>query len=243
VANGGSIFLDEIGDISFKTQVVLLRVLQNQEFERVGGTEPIRVDVRIICATNRDLEAMVRSGTFREDLYYRLRGVLIEVPPLRERADDIQLLVDHFLARIAVERETAPRQLSPAALRLLRRHTWPGNVRELENVLRSVTLFADGEVMDVPDFSDYPELRELLPADDPPPLGAVVSAVDAAGPYAEIRSTGKSLRELKKDIEARCITDALGEASGNITRAAELLGMKRPRLSQLIKEHGISVAM
>jgi transcriptional regulator with GAF, ATPase, and Fis domain/Flp pilus assembly protein TadD len=247
VAEGGTIFLDEIGDISPKTQVALLRVLQNKEFERVGGTEPIRVDVRIICATNRDLEAMVRAGTFREDLYYRLRGVLIEVPPLRERAEDIRPLADHFLARIARERESgSAKRLSPAAEKLLRSHRWPGNVRELENVLRSVSLFTDAEVLDVQDFIDYPELRESIPAEDGsgldpgggPPGGS--DASDQEDTYAYLRASGISLKDLKKEIEARCISEALSEARGNITRAADLLGMKRPRLSQLIKEHGLS---
>ena len=245
VADGGTIFLDEIGDISPKTQVALLRVLQNQEFERVGGTEPIQVDVRIICATNRDLEAMVRAGTFREDLYYRLRGVLIEVPPLRDRADDVLLLAEHFLARIAKERGTSGRNLSLAADKLLCCYRWPGNVRELENVLRSVTLFTDTEVIDVRDFSDYPELRQLLPSpaeDVAPESATALPAGPLSSPYEQIRATGISLKGLKKEIEARCITEALGDAGGNITRAAELLGMKRPRLSQLIKEHGISVA-
>jgi DNA-binding NtrC family response regulator/tetratricopeptide (TPR) repeat protein len=247
VADGGTIFLDEIGDISPKTQVALLRVLQNKEFERVGGTEPICVDVRIICATNRDLEAMVRAGTFREDLYYRLRGVLIEVPPLRERVEDIRPLADHFLARIARERDSgSAKRLSPAAEKLLRTHRWPGNVRELENVLRSVSLFTDAEVLDVQDFIDYPELRESIPADEPPgpdpgarPPGEP-DAEEREGAYIYLRSSGISLKDLKKEIEARCIAEALSEARGNITRAADLLGMKRPRLSQLIKEHGIS---
>jgi len=238
IADGGTIFLDEIGDISPKTQVALLRVLQNQEFERVGGTESIRVDVRIICATNRDLEEMVRAGTFREDLYYRLRGVLMEVPPLRERGDDIELLADHFLARIARERSAAPRRLTPAAATLLRSHGWPGNVRELENVLRSVSLFADTELLDAGDFGDYPELRQAAPA-GPSPQPGPVAPDNGHSPYARIRDRGISLKELKKEIEARCIAEALADADGNITRAAELLGMKRPRLSQLVKEHGI----
>ena len=233
-ADGGTIFLDEIGDISPATQVALLRVLQQQEFERVGGTTPIQVNVRIICATNRDLEQMVADGSFREDLYYRLRGFVIDVPALRDRIDDLPLLVDHFLAVIARERNTPPRLLSEAALRLLRRHGWNGNVRELENVLRSVSLLSDSEVLDVADFADYPELGQgrAEPATSPaaPPT-----------PYEQIRDSGVGLREFKKQIEYQCIVEALEEAQGSITAAAGLLGVKRPRLSQMIKEHNITL--
>jgi DNA-binding NtrC family response regulator/tetratricopeptide (TPR) repeat protein/Mrp family chromosome partitioning ATPase len=233
IANGGTIFLDEIGDVSPKTQVALLRVLQNHEFERVGGTTSISVDVRIICATNKNLEEMVAQGTFREDLYYRLKGLLLELPPLRHRREDISLLTEHFLERIGRERGSCAKELSVAAEQLLRGHEWPGNVRELENVLRSVSLFADGDLIDVNDFGDYPELGV---AERP-----TASEASSASPYGQIRAQGLSLREFKKHIEAECIVEALGEVGGNITKAAKLLGMKRPRLSQLIKEHELSV--
>jgi DNA-binding NtrC family response regulator/tetratricopeptide (TPR) repeat protein len=233
IANGGTIFLDEIGDVSPKTQVALLRVLQNHEFERVGGTTLISVDVRIICATNKNLEEMVAQGTFREDLYYRLKGLLLELPPLRARREDISLLTGHFLDRIGRERSSCAKELSVAAEQLLNGHEWPGNVRELENVLRSVSLFADGDLIDVKDFSDYPELGVAK--------RPVAAGAPSVSPYGQIRAQGLSLREFKKHIEAECIVEALGEVGGNITKAAKLLGMKRPRLSQLIKEHDISV--
>jgi DNA-binding NtrC family response regulator/tetratricopeptide (TPR) repeat protein len=243
LADGGTIFLDEIGDISPKTQVALLRVLQEREFERVGGTSPIRVDVRVICATNRDLETMVARGEFREDLYYRLNGVRLEVPPLRDRIGDLSPLVEHFLERIATERGVATRQLAPSALELLASYGWPGNIRELDNVLRSVSLLSDHDYLEAEDFVDYPELaaaaiRRPAAAEINSATGDTESAVSA---YAQVRSLGWSLKEYKKRIEVDCIREALREAEGNITRAAELLGMKRPRLSQLIKEHGIAL--
>src|SRR5690606_26364733 len=240
LADGGTLFLDEIGDISPKTQVALLRVLQEREFERVGGTQPIKVDVRIIAATHRDLEQMVREGTFREDLYYRLRGVTVEMPPLRERLADLPALAEHLLARIAEERGKAPKRLSPEAVACLARHRWPGNVRELENVLRSATLFADGAVLVPDDFAAFSE--SFVPAERP---AAPAGKDDKGGHdlqalvYERIREGETSLLEMKKRLERECIVRALEETQGNITRAAQMLGMKRPRLSQLVKQYGL----
>lgn len=240
LADGGTLFLDEIGDISPKTQVALLRVLQEREFERVGGTQPIRVDVRIVCATHRDLEKMVREGSFREDLYYRLRGVTIDMPALRRRLSDLPALAQRLLGRIAEERSEAPKSLTDAALSLLAQHRWPGNVRELENVLRSATLFAEADVLDAADLGAFAEC--VLPAE------ARVEGGAAAGEgvvgtdiehlvYERVRQGATSLFEMKKNLERECIVRALEETNGNITRAASLLGMKRPRLSQLVKEY------
>src|SRR5262249_37316110 len=138
MAAGGTIFLDEIGDISPTTQVALLRVLQEREFERVGGGRPIKVEARIIVATNRNLYEMVREGTFREDLYYRLKGLTIDLPPLRERPEDILALAEHFLAQYASESGALQKRLSKLAVDLLLGYSWPGNIRELENIVRSV---------------------------------------------------------------------------------------------------------
>jgi transcriptional regulator with GAF, ATPase, and Fis domain/tetratricopeptide (TPR) repeat protein len=275
LADGGTIFLDEIGDISPATQVALLRVLQEREFERVGGTQPIRVDVRIVAATHRDLEKMVRDGTFREDLYYRLRGVTIEMPALRRRLGDLAELCARLLDRIADERGERPKVMSRAALELLASHRWPGNVRELENVLRSATLFADGEELVSADFAAFegtfvspdPEVasparseRPVADLDGPttsvhPALAATAGSATVAGTttsvgaawsdgpeieslvYERVRAGATSLFEMKKQLERECIVRALEETGGNITRAASLLGMKRPRLSQLVKEY------
>ncbi len=278
MAEGGTLFLDEIGDISARTQVALLRVLQEKTFERVGGTAPIRANVHVICATHRDLKAMVERGEFREDLYYRLRGITLEVPALRNRMGDLPKLAEHLLARVAQERGDAPKTLSPDALDLLARHKWPGNIRELENVLRAVSLFAEGDVIHAADLIDnVDELRSIAtsgPTSQPPlsirasllpsPPPSFVSAslpsgVDCVGDdeeselpvdeanatavaYAHVRQGTISLSDMKRQIERDCIQRALTETKGNITRAAALLGMKRPRLSQLVKQYGLAAA-
>jgi transcriptional regulator with GAF, ATPase, and Fis domain len=239
LADGGTIFLDEIGDISAKTQVALLRVLQEREFERVGGTQAIRVDVRIVAATHRDLEKMVREGTFREDLYYRLRGVTVEMPPVRKRIEDMPILPERLLGRIAMERNEPAKRISAEALELLASHRWPGNVRELENVLRSATLFAETDELTVDDLAAFAE--SFVPREE-----IVPRRVEARSPseapieslvYNEVRAGSTSLFDMKKRLERECIVRALTESNGNITRAAALLGMKRPRLSQLVKEY------
>jgi transcriptional regulator with GAF, ATPase, and Fis domain/tetratricopeptide (TPR) repeat protein len=158
LADGGTLFLDEIGDISPKCQVALLRVLQEREFERVGGTRTLKVDVRVICATHRDLESMIAQGRFRQDLYYRLKGVTLELPSLRDRPEDLPLLSAHFLARLARERAEPMKRLSMEAQERLARHSWPGNVRELENVLASAAIFADGPTIGLEAFDHIPEL-------------------------------------------------------------------------------------
>jgi DNA-binding NtrC family response regulator/tetratricopeptide (TPR) repeat protein len=267
-AEGGTLFLDEIGDISPRTQVALLRVLQEKTFERVGGVTSIRANVRIVCATHRDLAAMVTRGEFREDLYYRLRGVVLEVPALRHRIADLPVVAAAISDRIAAERGTTPKRPSPAALEGLARHAWPGNVRELENALRAAALFAEGDTLELADFtSNVASLRDLAAPAAPLPVPApsadvtsgTVDACDVAPmtqpsksarspggepsgeatdvAYAAVRA-GVSLGDLKRDIERECIARALAETGGNITKAAGLLGMKRPRLSQLVKQYG-----
>ncbi|WP_437736593.1 sigma 54-interacting transcriptional regulator [Sorangium sp. So ce1335] len=273
LAEGGTLFLDEIGDISPRTQVALLRVLQDKTFERVGGVTPLRANVRILCATHRDLRAMVARGEFREDLYYRLRQVVLEVPALRQRPRDLPVIAAAILERIAAERGTAPKRLSSRALAALSRHPWPGNVRELENALRAAAIFADGDVIELEDFTTNVEgLRDLdaaepmstptTPRAGTPPAGPAseppsaphAPAPERAAPesrppsvpadrtplelaYAHVRG-GVSLSDMKREIERECIARALDESRGNITRAAALLGMKRPRLSQLVKQYG-----
>ena len=292
LASGGTLFLDEIGDISARTQVALLRVLQESTFERVGGVQPIRVDTRVVCATHRNLRAMVERGDFREDLYYRLRGITLEVPPLRARLADIPRIADNLLRRIAGERGEPMKTLSSSALELLLRHVWPGNVRELENALRVASLFADGLMITAEDLAANVDdlglvaqrpgpspttpqstprvaltgsgsgsmaavappssgaasvsapsgsLSELPPDGDEDDAPLPASEADAtAVAYAQVRGAGRSLADVKRQIERDCIARALAETRGNITRAAQLLGMKRPRLSQLVKQYGLS---
>ena len=269
MAEGGTLFLDEIGDISPATQVALLRVLQEKTFERVGGVAPIHANVRIICATHRDLKALVARGEFREDLYYRLRGVVLEVPALRNRLGDLSAICAAILGRIAAERGTTALHLAPSALEGLGRHAWPGNIRELENALRAAALFAEGDTIELGDFTSNVEgLRSI----EPPSMSALPAPSSSAGmmgafefgamprastsehpfegappassatdvAYAHVRG-GVSLSDMKRQIERDCIARALAESAGNITRAAGLLGMKRPRLSQLVKQYGFGV--
>jgi DNA-binding NtrC family response regulator len=284
LAEGGTLFLDEIGDISARTQVALLRVLQERTFERVGGTTAIRANVRIVCATHRDLRAMVERGDFREDLYYRLRGITLEVPALRARLGDLPRISEHLLARIATERGEQPKTLAPDAIELLARHRWPGNVRELENALRVASLFAESNAIAARDFAEnVDDLRRLagntgqtgpnhgVPASPQATLPSAVALVardaapdaettlcdtdeslesDAPLPqieanatsvaYAQVRQGSVSLSDMKRQIERDCIARALAETKGNITRAASILGMKRPRLSQLVKQYGLA---
>jgi transcriptional regulator with GAF, ATPase, and Fis domain len=246
-ASGGTLFLDEIGDIPPSTQVNLLRVLQDKVIYRVGGREPVEVNVRILAATNRDLKQLVKEGLFRQDLYYRLQGLRIVVPPLRERRNDIRLIVNHILDTICTEFGLKRRKVrfSEGALRLLEGLDWPGNVRELENSVRSAVLFADGRTVTQRDLEPYieasPPSREdgasfhthetTEEADRHPQEGVDLN---------QVLLGAVSLPQFKKEIERRCIAEALRSAKGNITRAASLLGMKRPRLSQLVKFYGIT---
>jgi DNA-binding NtrC family response regulator len=226
LAHGGTLFLDEIGDVSPKTQVRLLRVLQHQCFERVGGTEAVNVDVRVVCATNRDLEEMVRTGEFRLDLYHRVRGVTIQLPALRSRGRDALLLARHFLAELA-RRDGRTVSFDPAAESALLRYSWPGNVRELENVVRTAYVLCASSV--VP--------RELLQLDGGPPMSMSAAPASSLGSDAPL----PPLDEAKRELEVRLIEAALLRTDGNITRAAELLAVKRPRLSQKVHEYGISI--
>lgn len=246
LADGGVLFLDEIGDISARTQVALLRVLQDGTFERVGGGVPLKTDVRVVCATHRDLSRMVAEGKFREDLYYRLCGIVLEVPALRERGRDLMLLANHFLQEIARERREPIKSLTSEAFEVLSQHGWPGNVRELQNVLRASTLFADGLLIGpdiVRDQIHTPGAEDDAPAFDVPSCSSQGSRSYPSDPselaFERIRQGDASLTEMKRRIERECIVRALNETSGNITRAATMLGMKRPRLSQIIKELGL----
>ena len=181
MARGGTIFLDEIGDISPKTQVSLLRVLQERTFERVGGTQTLETDAEVFCATHRDLEQMVREGSFREDLYYRLRGVVVEVPALRDRPEDIPELARHFLRGARDELGRAPSQLSAAAQEVLIGYTWPGNIRELQNVVRSVALFCEGDVVQPSHLAEFPELFQDRAAPRPQMIVRPREPVPAVG--------------------------------------------------------------
>jgi transcriptional regulator with GAF, ATPase, and Fis domain/lipopolysaccharide biosynthesis regulator YciM len=244
LADGGTIFLDEIGDISAKTQVALLRVLQEGSFEKVGGTQTQQVDVRVICATNKNLEQMVKSGDFRLDLYYRLKGVVIEVPPLRERRQDIPRLVAHF-ARTCCG-NNAPKRFEQDVLRFLASYSWPGNIRELQNFVKSILLFVEGDAVQmrhVQEFGEFfaggeidyelPEIDYDVELADYEEVGETYEDPEDAL-VDQIIANGLSLANIKKRLELESIRRALIETGGNITRAAEILQMKRPRLSQIV---------
>jgi len=217
LADGGSIFFDEIGNIPLETQAKLLRVIQEKEFMHVGGVDVIRVDVRIIAATNADLEALVRQGSFREHLFYRLNVITIPLPALRERREDIPLLARHFLARYAAENEKPLREISPAAMELLLDYRWPGNVRELENAIERAVVLSEGETLDV----------ALLPA-------ALRRAPEEAG-APPLPPEGLSLREAVTTYERKLIVRALHAAGGVQKRAAELLRVKPTTLHEMMK--------
>ena len=211
LADGGTLFLDEIGDLPRGTQVKLLRVLQEQAFERLGGTRQIKVDVRLVAATHRDLDAMVRSGEFREDLFFRLNVVAITLPPLRERREDVPLLVDHFLRRFADEGK--PRAISREAMDLLLKHDYPGNVRELENLVHRAVVLARGDTITTADLPLH--LGGLKPE----------TKIDTGGFAERVMAFEKSL-----------IDEALDKAGGVQTRAAAALGMSERHLRYRLKK-------
>jgi DNA-binding NtrC family response regulator len=220
IAHGGTVFLDEIGDIRPALQAKLLRVLQDQTFERVGGTREIRTDVRFVAATNRDLRAAVRDGLFRLDLYYRLDVVSLTLPPLRERAGDVPALAQHFLERYRRELKRELHAITPEALSCLRRYSWPGNVRELENVIERAAVLADG-----PDVT-----ARDLPAD-------IQDAGLADGIKREpARTYHAAVEEFKRGL----IASTLRRTNGNRTRAARLLGLQRTYLARLIRDLGLA---
>jgi DNA-binding NtrC family response regulator len=220
-ADGGTIFLDEIGDMSPTLQVKLLRVIQDRSFERVGSSRTRRVDARVIAATNQDLEKAIREGRFREDLYFRLNVIPIEVPPLRERREDIPQLVQHFLDVLNQERQTKVDSISPSALAILCEYDWPGNVRQLENLIeRLVVLRGEGEI------------REQ----DIPPLAPASSPARAR---LRIPPEGIDWNEVVGAFETDLIRQALSIAHGNKAKAAELIGLHRTTLVEKIKKKGL----
>ncbi len=214
-ADGGTVFIDELGELPASVQGKLLRVLQDREFERVGGTQTVKVDVRILAATNRDLQKMVAEGKFREDLYYRIKVVELLLPPLRERgAEDVERLTRHFLAAAAKKHRIDPApKLSEAALELLKGYRWPGNVRELENCIESAVVLSEGEIL--PEHLPLPSSKR--PA-EPASAGAMLTLAEA---------------------EKRHILAVLGSVDGNRTAAAKVLGIGRNTLGRKLKEYGL----
>ena len=239
LAHGGTLFLDEIGEIPIEMQVKLLRVLQESEFERVGGIKTIKVDVRLVTATNRDLLAEIGSGTFREDLFYRLNVVPIHIPPLRERREDIPLLVDHFIAKFNERLRKQIESIEKDAVERLVAHPFPGNIRELENLMERTVLFCEGPQIRVSDLP--PEISHLAPVSLPQSMPAVVDEVRAT-PAAEAlaaSSLKEAVRVQTERVERELIQRALDETGGNVTQAARKLKISRKSLQTKMKEFGL----
>jgi len=223
VADGGTLFLDEIGDVPLHTQVKLLRVLQERSFERVGGTQTVHVDVRVVAATHRDLDAMVAAKTFREDLYYRINVVPVHLPPLRARVEDIEPLVVGFVRSFGAANGKPRISIEPAAIRRLEREPWPGNVRQLQNFAERLVVFADGDLVSLEDVE-----RQL-----PSPVASAVAQAPSAA------AAPGTLDEHRKVAEAAALRDALARVGGNRTRAARILGVSRRTLYNMLAEHGV----
>jgi two-component system nitrogen regulation response regulator GlnG len=238
----GTIFLDEIGDMTPATQTKILRVLQSGTFERVGGNAPIQADVRVIAATNKPLEAAVAAHQFREDLFYRLNVVRIHLPPLRERRDDIPLLVNYFLEKIAREQSRKPKSIAGAAVKLLGKYHWPGNVRELENAIRRAQVLARGDAILSGDLP--PEISGTAPGVAAPPAARApggASGSDAAALARQLFQWARRDPKLKiiPAVERELVIQALKETANNQVQAAELLGITRATLRKRIEKFGI----
>ncbi len=232
-ADGGTLFLDEVGDMPLETQAKFLRALQEREFERVGGNSPIRVDVRVVAATNQDLEAAVRAGRCREDLYYRLRVVEVVLPTLAERRDDIPLLIDHFLRQAAEHYRRPLRPLTGAALHECLQREWRGNVRELRSAIEQALLLSAGEEIDVADLPPDPARAVGAPAGAPPSPAPGLTPGDNPASFRDAKAA------VVESFEREFLAAALRRHDGNISKAAEEIGMYRQNLQQKMKELGL----
>lgn len=234
-ANNGTIFLDEIGDMSLATQAKILRILQEKECQRVGGSETIKVDVRLIVATNRDLEGLIADHKFREDLYYRLNVVKITMPPLRERAEDIPLLVKYFIARFNKAQKKKISNISEPAIKKLTAHSWPGNVRELENAVKRAMVVSKKPVLGPEDFHlEAKEQAVRAEGGQPERLRQIADSI-----FREIAAGKDAGKDIMQEIEKHIIEQALQSTGGNQLKAAKLLMMNRNTLRKKIEDFGI----
>ncbi len=246
--NGGTIFLDEIGDMTPATQTKILRVLQSGTFERVGGNTPIRVDVRVIAATNKPLEEAVAARQFREDLFYRLNVVRIHIPPLRERREDVRLLVNYFLKKFARDQKAHPKSISSSVLKTLEQYHWPGNVRELENVVRRALVVSKGDAIliselppEIASQSTVATAPSSAPVSAPLPAPGDVSGGDVVGLARRLFQWARKDPKLKiiPAVERELVVQALKETNGNQVQAAKLLDITRATLRKRIEKFGI----
>jgi two-component system response regulator AtoC len=256
-ANKGTIFLDEIGEMTLGTQTKLLRILQEREFERIGSNVPIKIDIRVIAATNRNLAEEVEKGRFREDLYYRLNVIHLHMPPLRERKDDIPLLVEHFLAKFRHAANAIPTAITEDALRKLVEYDWPGNVRELENAIERAVVLSRGNPITIEHlpFGDRNEARDraklverrsrleaaeaILEGDEAAADAADAASAAAAEPVESNGVKSGTFKDQVAELEKQLIAEALARADGNRTKAADDLGIYRRLLYAKIKEYGL----
>jgi DNA-binding NtrC family response regulator len=233
-ADGGTIFLDEIGDMSLSAQAKILRALQERSFQRLGGDETLCVDVRVIAATNRDLQSAILAGTFREDLYHRLNVISIAIPPLRERREDIPDLVYFLLARFARKLGCEPPAIADDALRMLCDYSWPGNVRQLEHCIQRAIIFTCGHPIQA---SDLVLEGALLPADERVPDEQALKGMVES--HLRLQGGPRAYELFLERIERVLLSTALVRSRGNQTHAARLLGLSRPTLHAKIRKHGL----
>jgi two-component system nitrogen regulation response regulator NtrX len=231
-ADRGTIFLDEVGDMSAKTQAKVLRVLQEGEVERLGSARTIKVDVRVIAATNKNLEEEIEKGHFREDLYFRLAVIPIYVPPLRERPDDIPLLVRHYMDYFSRENNTRPKRVTQPAMDALQRFRWKGNIRELRNAVERMIIMTGGDTIDL---ADLPELVR-----SPSAVASGGGASAAKGGGASSQSEAGTLREFKENAERAFLVGKLRENGWNISKTAEVIGTPRSNLYKKLEQYQIS---
>jgi transcriptional regulator with GAF, ATPase, and Fis domain len=231
IADGGTLFLDEVANISLTTQAKLLRVLQQREVTPIGGTQPIPINIRLVAATNRNLRDMMAEEKFRDDLFFRLNIIPVELPPLRERNGDLRLLTGHFIKRFAEEIGKEIRGLTPDAMAMLESYPFPGNVRELENLIERAVVLSEGEFL----------LREDLELQVSEAARGGCSASYVPHSLDELKEKKRQLRERAVDsLERAFVLDALNRNNWNVTRAAEEVGMLRPNFQALLKKQGIS---
>jgi transcriptional regulator with GAF, ATPase, and Fis domain len=233
VADGGTLFLDEVSNISLSTQAKLLRVLQERQVTPIGGTQPIPISIHLVAASNRNLRTMISEGTFREDLFFRLNIIPIDLPPLRERTGDLPLLINHFLQKFASSMGKELRGLSAEAKTFLENYAFPGNVREIENIIERAVVLAEGDLIQIDDL----ELGHacVMKLQNLPPEEFAPATLD------ELKEAKRQIREKAlEDVEKAFVISALERNHGNITRAAEETGMLRPNFQALLKKLGIS---
>jgi sigma-54 specific flagellar transcriptional regulator A len=247
LAQGGTLFLDEVGELDPSLQVKLLRVVQEREFERVGGVKTIKVDVRILAASNKDLELATKEGKFREDLFYRLNVIPLHLPPLRERVEDIELLLAHFTQEFARKRKGEPFTFSPEALDCMLKYRWPGNVRELENLIERLSILVSGKIVNVLDLPEkfshmtFAEMEHRAASAHTTPHTVLASASPMArlGGGIEFGDSGINLNEIVSTMERSLILKALERTGGVRSKAAQILGLNRTTLLEKLKKMGI----